>query len=73
MQCSRLESCSRVSTLAFTFKAPGLFVRWYTTLFSSPLVHSEVLAPVQGFLVYEKLATWRRMNGFDRVVEGEEN
>ena len=25
------------------------------------------------FLAYEKLATWRRMNGFDRVVEGEEN
>ena len=50
MQCSRQESCSRGFTLAFTFKAPGLFVRWYTMLFSSPLVHSEVLAPVQGFL-----------------------
>ena len=24
-------------------------------------------------LAFEKLATWRRMNGFDRVVEGEEN
>ena len=47
MQCLRQESCSRVFTLAFTFKAPGLFVRWYTTLVSSPLVHSEVLAPVQ--------------------------
>ena len=26
MQCSRRESCSRVFTLAFTFKDPGLFV-----------------------------------------------
>ena len=25
------------------------------------------------FLAYEKLATWRRMNGFDRVVKCEEN
>ena len=24
------------------------------------------------FLAYQELATWRRMNGFDRVVEGEE-
>ena len=24
-------------------------------------------------LAYEKLATWRWMNGFDRVVEGETN
>ena len=25
------------------------------------------------FLAYQQLATWRRMNGFDRVVEGEES
>ena len=50
MRCSRRESCSRVVTPAFTFKALGLFVRWYTTLFSSPHIHSEVLALVQGFL-----------------------
>ena len=30
------------------------------------------LKNMKEFLAYEKLATWRRMNGFDRVVEGEE-
>ena len=29
------------------------------------------LKNMKGLLAYEKLATWRRMNGFDRVVEGE--
>ena len=58
MQCSRQESCSRVFTLAFTFKAPGLFVRWYTTLFSSPPVHSEVLAPVQSRVPSLSMLRW---------------
>ena len=31
------------------------------------------LKKMKEFLAYEKLVTWRRMNGFDRVVEGEEN
>ena len=31
------------------------------------------LEKMRELLAYEKLATWRRMNGFDRVVEGEEN
>ena len=48
MQCSRQESCSRVFTLAFTFKAPGLFMRCCcVTLFSVSPHHPEVLAPVQ--------------------------
>ena len=33
MGCSRRELCSRVFTPAFTFKAPGLFVRCCATLF----------------------------------------
>ena len=60
MQCSRQKSCSRVFTLAFTFKAPGLFVRWYTTLFSSPLVHSEVLAAVQSRILSLSVLRWAR-------------
>ena len=28
---------------------------------------------MRDLLAFKKLATWRRMNGFDRVVEGEEN
>ena len=28
---------------------------------------------MRGLLTFEKLATWRRMNGFDRVADGEEN
>ena len=40
MRCSRRESCSRVFTPAFTFKAPGLFVR---RCFLCPFVHPEVL------------------------------
>ena len=54
MRCSRRESCSRVFTPAFIFKAPGLFVRCcvVVTLSSSSLVHPYIpksLSPVQGF------------------------
>ena len=31
------------------------------------------LEHMREFLVYQQLATWRRLNGFDRVVEGEES
>ena len=36
-------------------------------------VDAHCLKKMKEFLAYEKLATWRRMNGFDRVVEGEES
>ena len=36
-------------------------------------VDTHRLKKVKEFLAYDKLATPRRMNGFDRVVEGEEN
>ena len=36
-------------------------------------VDAHRLKKMKELLAYEKLATWRRMNGFDRVVEGEEN
>ena len=36
-------------------------------------VDANRLRKVRDLLAFEKLATWRRMNGFDRVVEGEEN
>ena len=31
------------------------------------------LKNIREFLAYQQLATWRRMNGFDRGVEGEES
>ena len=50
MRCSRRESCSRVLTPAFIFKAPGLFVRCCVVVdavfkSSRTLVHLEVLKP----------------------------
>ena len=36
-------------------------------------VDAHRLRKMRDLLAFEKLATWRRMNGFDRVVEGEEN
>ena len=36
-------------------------------------VDVHCLQTIRDLLAFEKLATWRRMNGFDRVVEGEEN
>ena len=36
-------------------------------------VDAPRLKMMKEFLAYEELVTWRRMNGFDRVVEGEEN
>ena len=36
-------------------------------------VDAHRLKKMKELLAYEKLATWRRMNGFDRVVEGEES
>ena len=35
-------------------------------------VNAHRLEKMKELLAYEKLATWRRINGFDRVVEGEE-
>ena len=36
-------------------------------------VAAHRLKKINEFLAYQELATWRRMNGIDRVVEGEEN
>ena len=36
-------------------------------------VNAHRLEKMRELLAYEKLATWRRMNGFDRVVEDEKN
>ena len=37
------------------------------------IVTAPRLKKIREFLAYQELATWRRMNGFDRVVEGETN
>ena len=36
-------------------------------------VDAHRLQKMRDLLTFEKLATWRRMNGFDRVADGEEN
>ena len=36
-------------------------------------VDAHRLKQMREFLMYEELAIWRRENGFDRVVEGEES
>ena len=36
-------------------------------------VAAHRLQQMKELLALEKLATWRRMNGFDRVVDGEDN
>ena len=36
-------------------------------------VDAHRLQRMRDLLTFEKLATWRRMNGFDRVADGEEN
>ena len=33
-------------------------------------VDAHCLRKMRYFLAFEKLTTWRRMNGFDRVVDG---
>ena len=37
------------------------------------IVAAHHLHQMKDLLIFEKLATWRRMNGFDRVVDGEDN
>ena len=37
------------------------------------IVAAHRLKKIIELLAYQELATWRRMNGFDRVVEGETN
>ena len=37
------------------------------------IVAAHRLQQVKDFLTFEKLAIWRRMNGFDRVADGEDN
>ena len=36
-------------------------------------VEAHRLQKMRDLLTFEKLATWRRMNGFDRVADGEDN
>ena len=36
-------------------------------------VNAHRLQKMRDLLTFEKLATWRRMNDFDRVVDGEDN
>ena len=36
------------------------------------IVAAHRLKKIREFLAYQELANWRRMNGFDRVLEGEE-
>ena len=36
-------------------------------------VDAHCLQKIRDLLAFEKLATWRRMNDFDRVVDGEDN
>ena len=36
-------------------------------------VDAHRLQQMRDLLAFEKLATWRRMNGFDRVADGEDN
>ena len=36
-------------------------------------VAAQRLKKIRGFLAYQELATWRRMNGFDRDADGEDN
>ena len=35
-------------------------------------VNAHRLKKIKELLAYEKLTTWRRMNGFDRVADGED-
>ena len=37
------------------------------------IVPAHRFQQMKDFLTFEKLATWKRMNGFDRVVDGEDN
>ena len=37
------------------------------------IVAGHRLEHMREFLAYQQLATWRRMSGFDRIVEGEES
>ena len=37
------------------------------------IIDTHRFQKMRDLLTFEKLATWRRMNGFDRVADGEEN
>ena len=37
------------------------------------IVAAHRLQQMKDFLTFEKLATWKIINGFDRVVDGEDN
>ena len=36
-------------------------------------VEAHRLQKIRDLLTFEKLATWRRMNSFDRVADGDDN
>ena len=59
--------------LAVVFESERVKKRRKMLAIVTKTVDALRLKKMRELLAFEKLATWRRMNGFDRVVEGEEN
>ena len=60
-------------TFAVIFEAEREKKRRRMQAIVTETVNAHRLENMKKLLAYEKLATWRGMNGFDQVVEGEEN
>ena len=67
------KGCSEKETLAVLFESEQDRKRRRMLAIVTETVDAHGLKQMRDLLAFEKLATWRRMNGFDRVADGEES
>ena len=60
-------------TFAILFESEQYKKRRRMQAIVTEIVDAHRLRKMRDLLAFEKLATWRRINGFDRVVDGEDN
>ena len=64
---------SEKETFAVLFESEQDRKRRWMQAIVTEIVDAHRLRKMRDPLAFEKLETWRRMNGFDRVADGEEN
>ena len=67
------KGCSEKETLAVLFESEQDRKRRRMLAIVTETVDAHRLKQMRDLLAFEKLATWRRMNDFDRVADGEES
>ena len=67
------KGCTQEKIFAVLFESEKDKKRRQMLAIVTKTLDAHRLQKIRDLLTFEKLATWRRMNGFDRVMDGEDN